>query len=377
MKRLPGLDVLRSLAILAVLVHHYPHGDDQKLLAAAGHFGWAGVDLFFVLSGFLIASQFFKSAPTATWETLRTFYGRRFMRTLPAYYVMLVYGAFVAPLVTEVAANQVPDLRSVFFLQNMSPLYALVYTWSLCIEEHFYLFFPFIAIALMRVSARTVTGFLAFVFVGGIAMRSAIWLHTRPDLLVQSSPTSAWEAFLFKIYYPTYTRLDGLLLGVALAALQRFRAESWKKLMSYGNKLWMGGALVGGMGLLASLHRLSFVSAAFSFPLLALGCSGLVLGALSPSSRLSTLRFPGSGRIALLSFSAYLMHVPGYGLGAAIAMRLGLTEHGLGYGALALSAALAMSAALYYGVEQPFLKLRDRLFAAKPATQPAQPRKAA
>ena len=111
------------------------------LIGVLGHFGWAGVDLFFVLSGYLIASQYFaRAVAPGTFGLVRGFYIRRFLRTLPPYFVVLA----ITYVVTVYGLGQGAAWPSLWtyalFLQNFGmPVASFFVSWSLCVEEHFYL----------------------------------------------------------------------------------------------------------------------------------------------------------------------------------------------------------------------------------------------
>jgi len=136
--RLPGLDVLRAAAILMVIVAHYPKASTGVMVRLL-NFGWTGVDLFFVLSGYLIGGQLWKPLAAGEGVLLKEFYLRRLLRTLPAYYVVLgVY--FVLAAVTQVTAPT-PPWKFLVFAQNFRIPSTFTPSWSLCVEEQFYLMF--------------------------------------------------------------------------------------------------------------------------------------------------------------------------------------------------------------------------------------------
>jgi peptidoglycan/LPS O-acetylase OafA/YrhL len=138
MARNPTLDVLRAVAILGVLATHLSNSFlGGTAFARAVSVGGRGVDLFFVLSGWLLGSQLFREANATGTVDVRRFWARRWLRTLPAYYAVLL------ATFAQFAAQGKPELidwRYVFFLQNYyeKPPFLGV-TWSLCVEEHFYL----------------------------------------------------------------------------------------------------------------------------------------------------------------------------------------------------------------------------------------------
>src|SRR6185312_7951846 len=179
-------------------------------------YGWMGVDLFFVLSGYLIGQQLL--APLSRGEPLRfgAFYLRRAFRILPAFLAVLaVYVLF--PAWRETPGLQ-PAWQFLTFTLNLLIDYrhnqAFSHAWSLCVEEHFYLLFPLLAWWLARRASRTlVIGAVALVVLAGLGLRAYAVLHGKD--------------WLESIYYPTWTRLDGLLAGVLLATIQAYRPRWW------------------------------------------------------------------------------------------------------------------------------------------------------
>ena len=144
-ERLNGLDHLRALAIILVLMYHYRAFSHPDWIDTIGRFGWIGVDLFFVLSGFLISGQLFNNIKVFHNIHLKSFYIKRFFRIIPPYaFTLLLY--FCIPVFREREALS-PLWKFITFTQN----YGLdvinkgtfSHAWSLCIEEQFYLVLPF------------------------------------------------------------------------------------------------------------------------------------------------------------------------------------------------------------------------------------------
>ena len=223
MHRLPGLDLLRAIAVVWVMLFH------SFLVGGLGtnwdwlsRFGWMGVDIFFVLSGFLIGKQVLMPLAQGRTFSFADFYSRRAYRIFPAFVAVLaIYMAF--PQLRE-SPGLAPAWQFATFSVNLLIDYntqqAFSHAWSLCVEEHFYLLFPLLAVGLSRRPrrARAVTVFMS-VLLAGMLVRAGIWLHD--DAI---SPARNW--FVEDIYYPTWTRLDGLLAGVALATLAAYRPAS-------------------------------------------------------------------------------------------------------------------------------------------------------
>jgi peptidoglycan/LPS O-acetylase OafA/YrhL len=360
MPRLPGLDLLRSIAIVWVMCFHsFLVGGLGPDWAWLQRFGWAGVDIFFVLSGFLIGSQVLRTLRRGQPLSLRDFYWRRAWRILPAFAVVLaVYVAF--PVWREAPGLESWWQFATFTLNlfiNYGSNQAFSHAWSLCVEEHFYLLFPLLAVWMTRrPSAPRFIALCAGLVLLGIALRTGIWL--RDDAL---SPPRNW--FVEDLYYPTWTRLDGLLAGVMLATLHVYRPALWARLQARSTWLLAGGMALAGTAFWLFRDRTGLLANAVGWPLLSAGFGLLVLSATAPHGWLGRRAVPGAGWLAGASYSLYLSH--------KLAMHAvhewlvpALPLHGLAlFGAYAL-AILAVGAALHYTVERPGLRLRDRLGAA-------------
>jgi peptidoglycan/LPS O-acetylase OafA/YrhL len=213
---LPALDGLRGLAILLVVMLHLtlqihdPSGMGARILKRVFFFGWSGVDLFFVLSGFLITGILDDAKGTSNY--FRVFYARRMLRILPLYYGALLI-LFVLPhLVTAAGAHRfiVPlkdQLWYWFYLQNFHPLPNLSiglagHFWTLAIEEQFYLVWPVVILACSRKNALRICG--------GLFLLSVVFRLFTANF-------NPWLG----AYTNTLGHLDGLAVGSALALLYR------------------------------------------------------------------------------------------------------------------------------------------------------------
>lgn len=358
MTRLPGLDLLRAIAIVAVMFFHTfligGMGDEWKWLS---RFGWMGVDLFFVLSGFLIGGQLLQRLHDGKPLGFAQFYFRRAMRVFPAFWVVLLVYLFF-PAIRE-AEGMNAAWKFWTFTMNLGNDYsrsAFSHAWSLCVEEHFYLVFPFIAWWCSRGKSygKTLT-IAATILVAGIALRSGIWLHdTRMAEL--GAPERNW--FVEDIYYPTYNRLDGLLVGVLLAVLKVFRPLVWQKQQRRANAWLLAGIVTVGFSMWLFRDRVGLLGNSVGWPVLSMGLGMLVLAASSKHTWIGRHALPGAGWIAAISYSVYLTHKAAMKL---IATHWGDWLHGHGILTFAVYAIciLAVGAALHYAVERPFLHLRD------------------
>ena len=232
-ERQPGLDLLRALAIIVVVVYHAALFG-FKLPGRVDRFGWIGVDLFFVLSGYLIGGQLL--APLARDQRIKLgqFFTRRALRIMPAYFVVLaIY--FLLPAWREYPEMSQPLWKFLLSVQNIA-LHggtAFSHAWSLAVEDQFYLALPFLLLFLYR-RPRAAIIVPCLIVVGGIALRGFLAAQNPSvDGGVSFRGFQAW------IYYPTWTRLDPLVFGVVLAAIERFRPNWWQRLINCAPWLWL------------------------------------------------------------------------------------------------------------------------------------------
>ncbi|MFD0725095.1 acyltransferase family protein [Lysobacter brunescens] len=361
--RLPGLDSLRAIAVVWTMLFHSflvgGLGDDWQW---AQQYGWMGVDLFFVLSGFLIGLQVL--APLARGERLSfsDFYLRRAFRILPAFWAVLaVY--LLWPGFRE-APGMEPWWKFALFFVNLSIDYgsnaAFSHAWSLCVEEHFYLLFPILALGFARLrSGIALALFCVALVLGGIALRSAIWLHF--DAL---APDYNW--FVEEIYYPTWNRLDGLLAGVLLAAWKTYRPASWGRVAARANLVFIVGLATMALSFWLFRERTGLLGNSIGWPVLSLGLAMLVFAGTQSGSWIGRRAFPGAAWLAAVSYSLYLVHKPVYGL---VAEHLGDVLERIGNGYVTFAAygiaSLLAAALVYYAVERPGLRLGRRFRAGR------------
>jgi len=330
---------------------HLPKVNENSMAGWLGNNGLWGVDLFFVLSGFLIANQLFRSLANQGRFSFKQFYIRRIFRTWPNYFVVFLLYFFI-PAVWEQPVMP-PAWKFLTFTQNFGLGFsAFSHAWSLCIEEQFYLVFPVIALALWRVRDRHLAiGTVLFVLIGGMIVRGALWLE-----FVQANTGQ----YFSMIYYPTWGRLDGLVLGVSIAAIKNFLPGSWMALQKYGNGILLGGLLILVLGFRLQGDRLQLTSTILGFPIVALGFMCLVIAALSPQSILARVKIPGASAISTLAFSLYLLHKQVFHLTGRLLDRAGIQGQ-IPFLILSLFASFLAASVLYMIIERPFLKIRDRL----------------
>jgi peptidoglycan/LPS O-acetylase OafA/YrhL len=359
--RYPGLDTLRALAIVLVIMQHMPGALFPEWFLHVKYSGWIGVDLFFVLSGYLIGSQLLRPYAQGMRPQVGKFYARRALRVLPAYLVVVVL-YFVLPIFRE-HPQIVPLWRFLTFTQNFGfnvfATRAFSHAWSLCVEEHFYLALPLVVLLLLRrPSVRKSCGFAIVLLAAGVALRFWLWSHYLKPAYDDGDQFAIlyWKL----IYYPSYARLDGLIAGVALAATSIFRPDWWKRFTSHGNLLLALGALILGGAVWFFQDMTSFAASVVEFPILAAGFGLMAASALSDNSILAKSRVPGATALATLAYSIYLthkevMHMDRELFGGHVQM-----NGAMGW-AIYVSTILLAGAILYLSVERPFLILRERL----------------
>lgn len=281
--RIRSMDFLRSVAIISVLLAHTVLGFGAPEILAPLQLGGIGVDLFFVLSGWLLGGQLFKEMESGS-INVRRFWTRRWVRTLPAYYVVLILTVAQQWLTKE---NPASSWRYFLFIQNYDyPLEIFSVSWSLAVEEQFYLLIaPFFAFSLfMRPNTRLLSLLLCLAF---------------PSIFRQLG----W----FESTIETHIRLDGCIMGVLLAALKFQHSIIWRKIIRVS-------------GVLAGLGLILIILFFYQrwFPIAWLGEPGYLVRALifgswvifANSSSIAgyKLYFPGSYYIATRSYSIYLLH---------------------------------------------------------------------
>ncbi len=338
----PNLDLLRALAISAVVAFHLPMASPvrhPRLLAAtwAGRFG---VDLFFVLSGWLISGLYFREWKAKGSVRPFVFILRRALRTMPPYYV----GLAVAWSAANFIRNDHPPfaLDYVFFLQNyFGPLPFFPVSWSLCIEEHFYFVLP-ILFGMFHTMIDRIELFFGLALC--VSPLCRLLFYDSPSVDVFDSSTFA-----------THVHLDGLVIGVWAAWLRAFRPERWSRLAAFCRKwAWLAVALLALVDWIPArlfyCFGYTYISALFA----------VLLAACVGQPALPAAATAGMRAVALTSYSVYLTHALVLQAARRLALALPTGREAIYY-ATALAGMALAGAAFYFMVELPAMRWRERI----------------
>jgi peptidoglycan/LPS O-acetylase OafA/YrhL len=352
-EREPGLDLLRALAIIVVVIYHagifgFPLPRDWN------RFGWIGVDLFFVLSGYLIGGQLLAPLARGHPVKLRRFFARRALRIMPAYFVILaVY--FCLPSLREFPEIS-PLWKFVLSVQNIGLRggTAFSHAWSLAIEDQFYLLLPLVLLIVSRWPRAGVIVPCAIV-IGGLVLRGVL-AH-----LNAGENGVSFRGFQKFIYYPTWTRLDPLVFGVVLAAVAKFRPRWWKRLTDSAVWLWLPGLAALIYGLFLGENALTIATCIWQFPLIAFGMAALLLCAVSLRLPFQRVEVPGAAFIASIAYSVYLSHKLVIHLVTKLCAAQRIALNSVSALVFVEIAIYLVGAILFFAVERPFLLVRRRV----------------
>ncbi|MCW2286610.1 peptidoglycan/LPS O-acetylase OafA/YrhL [Rhodoblastus acidophilus] len=361
LKRNFGLDLVRATAISFVLICHYTMfyawAFQYQASYAVTTVGFIGVGLFFPLSGFLLGRiifAIFDRNPDLN-QILR-FYVRRWMRTVPAYLIVLI-ATYEA--IHFVGYNKVHLLKYVFFVQNFLTPYQGVFfgvSWSLAVEEWFYVLFPAVlyVLYLLKVRNAALYAILLFLIAPAVA-RYLVLDHAAVKGLASGGYDPFWDSAIRK---QVPLQLDSIVYGVLAAYLTRFRALGRRAVVLIGA---VGVALLvfswyGVVHDLFASSRLWVSNGPF------LTCSigaALTVVALSRLQTASGVWASGVRVVSLHAYTLYLVHCQCFDIMGAIATKNGLPTS---ITLLAIPLTALSAFALTRFVEQPIMRLRPAQF---------------
>lgn len=344
-----------------VFLYHYQLFGHPNWLESIAGFGWTGVDLFFVLSGFLISGQLFKKIRTGQPISLSVFFLKRFFRIIPAYLVILTLYA-VIPVLRE-RGSLAPLWKYFTFTLNfdldLKKTRTFTHAWSLCIEEQFYLILPVLLLLLKHFNAKRSTIFILIsLFIAGFFIRCFNWHNFVEPYLTSDLFVSYWYKYL---YYPTYNRLDGLLVGVSIAGLFSFYPALKEKTDQAGNSLLIAGLIMLVLAYFLCEDNTTFYASVYGFPLVSVAFGLIVAGAVAPSSILYHLQSRVTSSLANLSYALYLVHKMIINLSQHIFNSFGIETDSNVMMILCITACVIAALVLRLTIELPFLRIRDKI----------------
>jgi peptidoglycan/LPS O-acetylase OafA/YrhL len=374
-KRLPSLDGVRGIAILSVFMYHYAGGLGRNTGSAALHalgwftgLGWSGVDLFFVLSGFLITGILVDTQRDPGYY--RTFYIRRVLRIFPIYYLFLLICAILAIVfglhlglahLSFLVYLGYPAALIWPAIVQVTPAVAVTHLWSLSVEEQFYMLWPFM-IARFKTPERILRGCFVIIILS-LGYRALIWI---PGGLPDS-----WA------YASLPGRMDSLAFGAVAAVLVRGplqrRVAQWAPLICAAGII----SFIIICGVRRAVTHSDPLVLTLGLTALGLGNSGLVILAASGGRLASMLSLRVLRIFGKYSYGLYLYHFPLSVLLSRQREHFVAATHSMILGSIlfvvfAFGTNLAVAAISFRFIESPLLSLKSR-FGYKPI-EPQQDR---
>lgn len=374
------LDGLRAIAILLVLLRHAARpfwSETEPLLPVFGWDagvllmnGWMGVDLFFVLSGFLITTHICRRyGGRLTRAGVKDYLTRRVLRIVPAYYAVLLVAVLgLIPLYhVDDAALGIRIVYHMLFLQDYLPANIVVVFWSLGVEEKFYLLSPFVLMAVFWLRRRRLQyGALAALVLLPIVFRYQTYV-SHPEIV-------QYEDFFAVFRSPFHLTFDGLAAGMLCSLIYQDRQRiGWIMRPRGANAIfWLGAAVVVWLACSgALLDEISVFDKVFLGTALCVGMSGVLLGLVCGGGPRALFRQSVLFFFSKISYSLYLVHlmlIPG----VLVLVRSAAGFETLSAGAqfvifLPVFATISITASLvlHYAVEKPFLVIKDRIPASR------------
>jgi peptidoglycan/LPS O-acetylase OafA/YrhL len=348
-KRILELDVLRGFAIVLVMGVHVP------AYPIWSTFGGFGVDLFFVLSGFLISNLLFTEYRKTADIRFTRFFLRRALKLFPSFYLLLLLTILYC-LIWHVPFTKRDLLGELFLAQNyVGSIWG--HTWSLAVEEHFYILLPLLLAFIMKCRKGSEDVFRPIPYLFAVLAVACLALRVYN--------AAEHPNFDHKVHYePSHLRFDSLFFGVFLSYLHNFRSEILRKAM---NKPWRFPISV--------LSILGLVPAAFlassdpivytaGFTLLYISFGTMLLLSLyqetDRSKAKSNVAVWALAKMGVYSYTLYLWHVPMAQVFASLAPRFPMVNQYVLH-ALYFATSIAIGVLASKLVEAPILKLRERL----------------
>jgi peptidoglycan/LPS O-acetylase OafA/YrhL len=350
MKRNLQLDFLRFMGVILVVIHHVPFHDTTifgAFISVIQTGGWAGVDLFFVLSGYLIAGLIIKEYEANQTFNIRLFLIRRGFKIYPAYYFYLIYQFWYSANFAKYPQQLNRFFHEVFFLTNYTKNNN-GHLWSISVEEHFYVLLAITFVVLIKLKK--------------VNLKSMLELYLA--LLAVGVFFRTYNFFIYhnynfdRDYTPSHLRFDAMFFGVLIAFVANYRKQFMQRVLS--NKYRP----------LYFILCLLFISTNFIYgrwdtpwqAIISLSlnpiCFGYIMVCLMDYNNPTFLKIiKPLSYIGAYSYSIYLFHIHFLVLSLRL-YHYGLTVFYISYVAFAFIGGIIVSKAIEY----PFLKIRERYF---------------
>lgn len=346
-----SLDFLRAIAIILVLLHHYESPPDHYFGASIySHIqkGFnSGVELFFVLSGFLISSHWFSQLKEKVKisDMVKEFYIKRTFRILPLYYLTLFFEAIRATFLTKVNYNIFSYLT---LTQNIFGKTIFPVSWSLCVEEHFYLMFP--GVSFLFFYFNKIKEFILFclaLFLVPMILRFFYF----DDLVIINEQLSQNTIFA----------LAGLIIGVVIAYSFTFYEATVQKLENYLRYIESVGLIFVSLGLYISGSGFLYTKIIFLPAIFSIGYGLFVISANFERSIFNRFKNSFVTLTSKISYPLYLTHYISWMVVGLFFKYCRLEITGIFSFIMHFCAAYGVATFLHLTVERKFLKLRNNL----------------
>jgi peptidoglycan/LPS O-acetylase OafA/YrhL len=352
------IDFLRGIAILLTLFRHFGYSGTFEV---AKKIGWIGVDLFFVLSGFLVSGLIFDE-----YEKTNKFDGKRFLirrgfKIYPAFWILIIFSSLYQYLFF---GNVYWDaaIRQLLFIQNYFP--KCDHTWSLAIEEHFYFLIVILFLLIIKYTknqTKTILiGSITIIIYGIIAKASMFFLY----------PEYATHTHLF----PTHLRIDSLMIGLLIAHVSRKKPEIINSIIRHKYIMYIVAIIALSTPFIWDIDKYPSQLYLSSFGVSAISISfGLILilwlnnkdFTKSAGKIIGNTGFNIITKIGFYSYSIYLWHLMIKSIMYNLLWLQGNTLNGYIVFVLYIVLTIGFGILLGKTIEIPFLKLRDRYFPKK------------
>ncbi len=351
------IDFLRAIAVFLVLFNHLHIRYDTDVMTLVLYKlktgGWVGVDLFFVLSGFLVSGLIFKEYEVQKSFDPKTFLIRRGLKIYPLFYCLILFTALI--LLPKLGDLKSAFLSEIFFVSNyVERLYG--HTWSLCIEEHFYLLLAILMYYLIKKNALSlgvILGIYLFFVITCVSLRYYAWVNNN-------------EVYdFYKQYARSHLRFDSLFFGVLISYLFFYHKEYFDPVLNYK-------ILFGSVSATFILLHFVFERAQYHFISVAsLSLNPIFFGVilvllLSFRNNIYNRAIYPFAVIGRYSYSIYLFHEPVNEFMHAYFFKQYCILYYVSYFALSVFVGVLLGKIIEY----PFLRFRDRVFPSKSSFSP-------